>query len=54
MPPAAFAEVLEARFGGMLVFGEDERVGIANPSDDLEFNVVCDHSRAHTLVYDSM
>ena len=53
MPPAAFAEVLEAR-EGMLVFGENERVGIANPSDDLEFNVVCDHSRAHTLDDDSL
>ena len=31
-----------------------KRVGIANPSDDLEFNVVCDHSRAHTLDDDSL
>jgi hypothetical protein len=33
---------------------EKKRVGIANPSDDLEFNVVCDHSRAHTLDDDSL
>ena len=38
----------------MLVFGENKSVGIANPSDDIEFNVVCDHSRAHTLDDDSL
>ncbi len=33
---------------------EKKRVGIANPSDDLDINVVCDHSRAHTLDDDSL
>ena len=52
MPPAAF-EVLEAR-GGMLFVGGKEKSWYRQSLDDLEFNVVCDHSRAHTLDDDSL